>query len=160
MTHAHEAQADNSTVTVYSKPACVQCNATYKALDKQGIAYDVVDITKDDQARDYVLGLGYQQAPVVVAGTEHWSGFRLDRIKAIGQQSQPGEPTPGKGQPPIASNSAAARAASVASTGRVRPAPSPATTQAAAPASSTPISASRGVGAVQASASRDLGRGR
>ena len=22
------------TVTVYTKPACVQCNATYKALDK------------------------------------------------------------------------------------------------------------------------------
>ena len=28
------------TVTVYTKPACVQCNATYKALDKQGVAYD------------------------------------------------------------------------------------------------------------------------
>lgn len=23
-----------ATVTVYTKPACVQCNATYKALDK------------------------------------------------------------------------------------------------------------------------------
>ena len=32
-------------VTVYTKPACVQCNATYKALDKQGIEYEVVDIT-------------------------------------------------------------------------------------------------------------------
>ena len=28
------------TITVYTKPACVQCNATYKALDKQGIAYE------------------------------------------------------------------------------------------------------------------------
>ena len=33
------------SVTVYTKPACVQCNATYKALDKQGIAYEKVDIT-------------------------------------------------------------------------------------------------------------------
>ena len=33
------------TVTVYTKPACVQCNATYKALDKQGIAYEKVDIS-------------------------------------------------------------------------------------------------------------------
>ena len=32
-------------ITVYTKPACVQCNATYKALDKQGIAYQKVDIT-------------------------------------------------------------------------------------------------------------------
>ncbi|MDH6197126.1 glutaredoxin-like protein NrdH [Mycobacterium frederiksbergense] len=71
------------TVTVYTKPACVQCNATYKALEKQGIAYEKVDISLDDEARDYVLALGYLQAPVVVAGTEHWSGFRPDRIKAL-----------------------------------------------------------------------------
>ena len=24
-----------SPITVYTKPACVQCNATFKALDKQ-----------------------------------------------------------------------------------------------------------------------------
>ena len=35
-----------SPVTVYSKPACVQCDATYRALDKHGIAYDVVDLTR------------------------------------------------------------------------------------------------------------------
>ncbi|MCH9669770.1 MAG: glutaredoxin, partial [Actinomycetia bacterium] len=28
-----------ATVTVYTKPACVQCNATYKALDTQGVNY-------------------------------------------------------------------------------------------------------------------------
>ena len=71
------------TITVYTKPACVQCNATYKALEKQGIAYEKVDITLDTQARDYVMALGYLQAPVVVAGNEHWSGFRPDRIKAL-----------------------------------------------------------------------------
>ncbi len=72
-----------TTVTVYTKPACVQCNATYKALQKQGIEYDVVDITEVPEARDYVTGLGYLQAPVVVAGDNHWSGFRPDRIKAL-----------------------------------------------------------------------------
>src|SRR4051812_37281038 len=71
------------TVTVYTKPACVQCNATYKALDKQGIAYEKVDISIDSEARDYVMALGYLQAPVVVAGNDHWSGFRPDRIKAL-----------------------------------------------------------------------------
>ncbi len=70
-------------ITVYTKPACVQCNATYKALDKHGVAYDVVDITANPEARDYVMALGYLQAPVVVAGNEHWSGFRPDRIKAL-----------------------------------------------------------------------------
>ncbi|CAM3275885.1 redoxin NrdH [Williamsia muralis] len=71
------------TITVYTKPACVQCNATYKALDKNGIAYEVVDITESTQAREYVMSLGYLQAPVVVAGDDHWSGFRPDRIKAL-----------------------------------------------------------------------------
>lgn len=71
------------TVTIYTKPACVQCNATCKALEKQGIAYDVIDITEKPEARDYVIALGYQQAPVVVAGDNHWSGFRPDRIKTL-----------------------------------------------------------------------------
>ena len=70
-------------ITVYTKPACVQCNATYKALEKQGIAFEKVDITVDSEARDYVMALGYLQAPVVVAGNEHWSGFRPDRIKTL-----------------------------------------------------------------------------
>ena len=29
------------------------------------------------------MALGYLQAPVVVAGNDHWSGFRPDRIKAL-----------------------------------------------------------------------------
>ncbi|WP_431971864.1 glutaredoxin-like protein NrdH [Nocardia sp. bgisy134] len=71
------------TITVYTKPACVQCNATYKALDKVGVDYEVIDISESDEARDYVMALGYLQAPVVVAGEDHWSGFRPDRIKAL-----------------------------------------------------------------------------
>src|ERR1700755_1368056 len=71
------------SITVYTKPACVQCTATYKALDKQCITYDTVDITLDPEARDYVMALGYLQAPVVVAENDHWSGFRPDRIKAL-----------------------------------------------------------------------------
>ncbi|MCW2093445.1 UNVERIFIED_ORG: glutaredoxin-like protein NrdH [Rhodococcus erythropolis] len=71
------------SVTVYTKPACVQCNATYRALDKAGIEYAVVDITEDARAREHVMSLGYLQAPVVVAGGDHWAGFRPDRIKNL-----------------------------------------------------------------------------
>lgn len=70
-------------IIVYTKPACVQCNATYRALDKAGIEYDVIDITENAQARDYVMSLGYLQAPVVVAGENHWSGFRPDEISKL-----------------------------------------------------------------------------
>ncbi|MFI5436135.1 glutaredoxin-like protein NrdH [Rhodococcus baikonurensis] len=72
-------------ITVYTKPACVQCNATYRALDKAGIEYAVIDITENAQARDYVMSLGYLQAPVVGAGENHWSGFRPDEISKLTQ---------------------------------------------------------------------------
>jgi glutaredoxin-like protein NrdH len=76
------------TITVYSKPACVQCNATYRALDKIGAEYTVVDISEDADARDYVMSLGHLQAPVVIVDGEHWSGYRPDRIKALAESLQ------------------------------------------------------------------------
>jgi glutaredoxin-like protein NrdH len=71
------------TVTVYTKPACVQCNATYRALDKKGIAYETVDLSQDPAALDRVRALGYMQAPVVVTEQDHWSGFRPDKIEEL-----------------------------------------------------------------------------
>lgn len=73
------------SIIIYSKSDCVQCNATYRALDKQGIAYQVIDLTEDSQALNHVKSLGYQQVPVIVAGEEHWSGFRPDKISALVQ---------------------------------------------------------------------------
>ncbi len=72
-----------SHITVYTKPSGVQCTATYKALAKAGLSYDTVDIATNSEARDYVMSLGYLQAPVVVAGAEHWAGFRPDRIRSL-----------------------------------------------------------------------------
>lgn len=71
------------SITLYTKPACAQCRATKRALDKAGLNYETVDISLDDDARDYVMALGYVQAPVVEAGGDHWSGFRPERIKQI-----------------------------------------------------------------------------
>jgi len=71
------------TVTLYTKPACVQCNQTKKAFDKKGVSYEVIDVTKDENAYNYVTSLGYMQAPVVVAGEDHWSGFRPDKIQDL-----------------------------------------------------------------------------
>lgn len=70
-------------VTVYSKPACVQCTATYRALDRKGVNYEVIDISVDEDALQTVKGLGYMQLPVVVAGPDHWAGFRPDKISAL-----------------------------------------------------------------------------
>lgn len=70
-------------ITVYSKPACVQCTATTRALDRQGIEYDIVDVSADSAAFDLVQGLGYRQVPVVIAGDQHWAGFRPDMISSL-----------------------------------------------------------------------------
>ena len=70
-------------ITIYSKPNCVQCTATYRAMDKAGLSYETVDISLDAQALEQVKSLGYAQAPVVVAGEDHWAGFRPDKIKTL-----------------------------------------------------------------------------
>lgn len=75
------------SVTVYSKPACVQCNATVRALDKKGITYNVIDMSQDMEALEQVRAMGYMQAPVVMAGEDHWSGFRPDKIAELSTQA-------------------------------------------------------------------------
>ena len=73
------------SIIIYSKPDCVQCNATYRAFDRQGISDQIIDLTEDEQALNHVKSLGYQQVPVIVAGDEHWSGFHPDKINALVQ---------------------------------------------------------------------------
>ncbi|KRE61811.1 NrdH-redoxin [Arthrobacter sp. Soil736] len=73
------------TITVYTKPGCVQCDATERALDKKAIEHRNVDITTDAQALERIKALGYMQAPVVVTDHDHWSGFRPDKIEELAQ---------------------------------------------------------------------------
>lgn len=68
------------SITVYSKPACVQCTATTRALEARGLSYEVIDLTEDDGAMTQVTEMGYRQVPVVIAGENHWAGFRPDLI--------------------------------------------------------------------------------
>ena len=71
-------------ITVYTKPACVQCTATYRALDARGLEYRSIDLSVDADALDVVKAMGYMQAPVVVTDDDHWSGFRPDKIATLG----------------------------------------------------------------------------
>lgn len=72
-----------ASITVYTKPGCVQCNATFRALDKAGLSYQIIDISTDHEALEQLRGMGYMQAPVVIATDTHWSGFRPDQISEI-----------------------------------------------------------------------------
>lgn len=71
------------TITVYSKPNCVQCDYTKRELKKRELDFSEVDLTNDPAAYKKVAELGYRSAPVVFAGDEHWSGFRPDKIAAL-----------------------------------------------------------------------------
>ena len=70
-------------ITVYTKPSCVQCTATFRALDARGLEYRSVDLSQDPGALDVVKAMGYMQAPVVVTDNDHWSGFRPDKIATL-----------------------------------------------------------------------------
>lgn len=71
-------------VTLYTKPACPQCTFTKKKLDDLGVPYQVFDITDNPWARGTVTAMGYSAAPVVVVSwTQHWSGYRPDKLNAL-----------------------------------------------------------------------------
>jgi len=70
-------------IRFYTKPGCVQCNATARALDSKGLKYQAIDLSQDEEALDLIKAMGYMQAPVVVTDSDHWSGFRPDKIDAL-----------------------------------------------------------------------------
>ncbi len=69
--------------TVYTKPACVQCDMTKKLLDKNGVSYTTVDITQDQEAYDKIVAMGFMAAPVVITENDAWAGFNPEKINAI-----------------------------------------------------------------------------
>lgn len=76
------------SIVVYSQEACIKCRATLKYLDKLKLPYQVIDMSQDAEAKDYVTSLGYKVAPVVVVDdTTHWSDFRLEKILALKQSA-------------------------------------------------------------------------
>lgn len=70
-------------VTVYTMPNCVQCEQSKRYLDTKKVDYSVVDISENSEAYEYVTSLGYKSAPVIIAGNDHWSGFRLERLHGL-----------------------------------------------------------------------------
>lgn len=72
-------------ITVYTLPACVQCETTKRYLDKQNVSYSVVDISEDAEAHQRVMEAGFTAAPVVSVndGEKMWSGFRLDKLQYL-----------------------------------------------------------------------------
>jgi glutaredoxin-like protein NrdH len=71
------------TVTVYTKPSCVQCDATKRTLDKIGVGYTAIDVTQDEEAFDMLVEKGFKAMPVVNAGDDWWSGFNPEKLNGL-----------------------------------------------------------------------------
>jgi glutaredoxin-like protein NrdH len=70
-------------IVVYTKPACVQCDATKRLLAKLELDFETVDITQDATAFDMLIEKGFQAAPVVNAGDDWWAGFNPEKINGL-----------------------------------------------------------------------------
>ena len=72
-------------ITVYTLPACVQCDATKRQLQKSGIEYVEVKLHENPEALEKIKGMGFTAAPVVETSEAAWSGFRPDLIATLAQ---------------------------------------------------------------------------
>lgn len=75
-------------ITIYTKNNCMQCTATKNIMDKQGLAYQLVNLDDEPAAIENLKALGYRQLPVVMADGDHWSGFRPDKLMRLAPQAQ------------------------------------------------------------------------
>lgn len=73
-----------TVAVLYTEPGNKDCDLTRKALRGAGIAYEEINVRKDDEALAFVLHeLGHEAFPVVWFDRFlHWSGHSVDRIKA------------------------------------------------------------------------------
>ena len=71
------------SVVIYTLPSCVQCDTSKRMMNRLGIEYKEIDMSKDEAAVEYVKELGYTAAPIIVNGTTHWSGFRMEMINGL-----------------------------------------------------------------------------
>ena len=55
-------------LTMYSTPWCGYCHRLKSQLDREGIAYEVIDIERDETAAEFVMSVngGNQTVPTVV----------------------------------------------------------------------------------------------
>ena len=53
-------------------------------LTDRGVEYRERNVADDADALELAKSLGHSASPVVIAGEQHWSGFRPDLIAALG----------------------------------------------------------------------------
>jgi len=55
---------------IYSKSNCPHCDSAKQFLEAKGIEFEVVDIEKDSEAREFMLGEGHRSVPQIYNGDD------------------------------------------------------------------------------------------
>lgn len=71
------------SVIVYSNPNCQACEQTKRFLTVKGIEFESKMISDSPEVMPLIEEKGYRSAPIVVAGEDSWSGFRLDKLNTL-----------------------------------------------------------------------------
>lgn len=72
-----------STITVWTKPSCIQCEATKRTLTTANVPFSEKDLTdpSNQEALDAFKQRGLLQAPIVQSPTGTWSGFQPPKLQ-------------------------------------------------------------------------------
>jgi glutaredoxin-like protein NrdH len=74
-------------ITLYTKPACVQCEQTKKLMNKLNIEYSIIDMTEDPATLEMLISKGFRSAPVVITDNDSWGGFNPEKINSLAKDS-------------------------------------------------------------------------
>jgi glutaredoxin-like protein NrdH len=74
------------SITLYSKPGCVQCNAVKRKLKTEGLVegvdFTVTDVSLPENAGDLLAlkALDYMGVPVTFVNEDHFEGYDVNKI--------------------------------------------------------------------------------
>lgn len=79
---------DQYTATVYTRPGCMKCRATIRAISRMGIPVTVAQLDESPQAIKTMQANGWQTLPLVEVTAPdgevmRWADMRKDDIDAL-----------------------------------------------------------------------------
>lgn len=74
-------------IRVWTNQNCVQCDQTKRFLDKVNIQYLTLDLSQNPDDLQRFLDMGFKSAPIVENGDDIWSGFRIDKLNKLAEES-------------------------------------------------------------------------
>ena len=79
-------------IKLYTKDNCFQCNMTKGVLERGQVSFELINISHDEDALNFVKEeLGFTSAPVVVAeGFEPFAGFQPNKLEELVEKFKEG----------------------------------------------------------------------